>query len=330
MNIKLKKFFYRHKIISVIAILLIFAAIFFTIVDLSLYIPVKMEPNTTKSSFGATKSKVYVQKGKEDKVNNTLSFYKNILENNNNYIVDGFEITVFMSKDNRLIVAENDLLDSFTNCKVNPFSQKNAKISSKTVGELKQYNAAYFMGEKDGYPYRNIGIDLSYFRIITLDELIVYLNTQSVDWKKTFNLIINIGDKNNLNNIVSQLNTTLKDYNYAKNCVVVTKSDYLKSILENYPDLMRTASNSEVSDLYFKAAFGVKDIEVSYDILYVNAFNSGVNLARNRIVDYARYCDIPIIFKDISSIKKIQKTANLKPDGIAGILPKDIYLETIK
>ncbi|MFA7065116.1 MAG: hypothetical protein WC177_06500 [Bacilli bacterium] len=330
MKIKLKKFFYKHKIISITAVFLIFALLFFTALDLSTYIPMHMKNNQSINSFGSAKSKVYVQKTKEDIIDNTLSYYKNILENNNTYVVDGFEITVFLSKDNKLIVSQSSLLDDFTDCRENPFNQKNVSISSKTIGELKQYNAGYYLNAKDGYPYRKSGMDLSYYRIITLDELIVYLNTQSVDWKKPFNLIINIGDKNNLDGAITELSNVLSEYNHTKYSVVITKSNSMIKMLDRYPEIQRTASYIEVINFYYKAAFFINNPVISYDILYLEPYFCGINFCKDRFTNYAKYCNIPIVFKDVNTTKKIQRIALKKPDGIAGFSPKEIFLETIK
>lgn len=330
MKIILKKFFYKHKIISITAILLIIALLSFIALDLSIHIPVSIESNQTLSSFGSEKSKIYVQKSKEELTNNTLSYYKNILENNNSYVVDGFEITVYLSKDNKLILSQSALLDEFTDCRESPFNQKNATISSKTIGELKQYNAGYFINAKDGYPYRKNGVDLSYFRIITLDELIVYLFTQSVDWKKPFKLIINIGDKKNIDTAITELNAVLTKYNYTKYSVIVTKTNSMIKTLNRYPDLLRTASSSEILNFYYRSAFNVKTKETNYDVLYLTPYEFGINFCRERFVGYAKYSGIPIVFRNVNTNKKIEKIVEKKPDGIAGSLPKELYLESLK
>ncbi len=328
MYIKLRKFFYRHKVTTVTAVLLLLIVIFYaTIVAIS-YIKINAPSNITNNSFSASKTMVYVQKSESDRMDNTLMYYQNILQNNNSYSVDGFEIDLFISKDDKLVVSSYDKLDDISNSTLPPFSEKNVYISSKNIGELKQYNIAYNILVNGEYIYRKSDTDLTYARIITLDELLNYLKSQSVIWKKTFKLIINIDNKN-CERIIPTLNAVLSLYNYSDYCVIVAKSNTVKKLIE-YPLLKRTATPAETIAFFYSAALNIKNTNANYSLLYLKNWNYGINFGKKRFVSYANYLGVPLVYSNINTARKLNKVTSLAPNGISGSIPKEIYLSTLK
>lgn len=324
MLIKFKKLFYRHKAVTVVALLLIILLFLHITLALTSYITISAPNNITDNKFTAANTLLFVQKSPDERMNNTLMYYKNILEDNNSYSVDGFEVDVFISKDNKLVVSSYEKLDQISDATLPPFNQKNVLISAKNIGELKQYNIAYNIAVEGEYIYRNSQADLAYARVITLDELLNYLKSQSTIWKKTFKLIINIDGKNR-DRIISTLNALLSLYNYYDYCVIVPKTNADVKLIATFPQLKRTATTSETIRFFYSGAFNIKNTEVDYSLLYIDNGAYGINFAKKRYVSYASYIGVPLILSNANSLNKINSYASIAPSGISGSDAKEIY-----
>lgn len=334
MNIKLKKFYLHHKKTAVTLTVVISVILILVLLCLSTYIP---KTGTTDYSSEAALSNSYITEtalisahraGRNIAPENTMAAFKACFENNNEYSVDILEFDLHITKDKKLILLHDDTLDRTSDC-IDKFGEKNVRPENKTIGELKQYNMGYHFTVDDVYIYRGERADLTYCRIVTLNEVLDYLRAQESVWKKQFSYIIEIKNGGELGNEATDiLYDTLTSYGIKDRTIVGTfqgsVSDYIDSA---YPDLVRSAGIAEVIDFYFSCMFGVdlskKDIK--YSVLQIPYKDFVLNLGKKSIVDYAHKYGIAVQYWTINKEKDIRHLEKIGADAIITDDPRLAY-----
>lgn len=334
MNIRLRKFFLHHRKAAVALTAVISIILIFVLLCLSTYIP---RTEGTDYSSPAAQSNPYIvetalisahRAGRNIAPENTMAAFKACFENNNEYSVDILEFDLHITKDKKLILLHDDTLDRTSDC-VETFGEKDVRPENKTVGELKQYNMGYHFAIDGVYVYRGDRADLTYCRIVTLNEVLDYLRSQEAAWKKQFRYIIEIKNGGALGNEAADiLCRTLESYGLTERTVIGTfhgsVSDYID---ENYPQLIRSAGIAEVLGFYFSCMFGVdldkKDIK--YRVLQIPYRNFGINLGKKTIVDYAHKYGIAVQYWTINKEKDIRHLSEIGADAIITDDPRLAY-----
>lgn len=331
---KLKKFFLTHKplvwtLTAIVAIILIVVAL-----CLSTYIP---KVSDTDYSSDRCVANPYIvetslisahRAGRNLAPENTMAAFKACFENNNEYVVDILEFDLHITKDKRLILLHDETLDRTSDCN-EVFGEKNVKPEDKTLAELKQYNMGYHFTVNDEYIYRGENVDLSYCRIVSLEEVLDYLRTQESAWKKQFNYIIEIKNDGDLGNEAMQLlYETLQSYNLLNRTIVGTFNKSVSEYMDEHcPDVIRSAGIAEVLDFYFCCMFNVnldkKDIK--YKVLQIPYKDYVINLGKKAIIDYAHKYGIAVQYWTINDEKDIAALTEMGADAIITDDPKLAY-----
>lgn len=331
---KLKKFFIRHKVTAWTITAILAVILIFVLLCLSTYIP---KVSDTDYSSEACLNNPYIQStplisahraGRNLAPENTMAAFRACFENNNEYVVDILEFDLHITKDKRLILLHDETLDRTSDCK-EVFGEKNVKPQDKTLAELKQYNMGYNFTENGEYLYRGENADLTYCRIVSLEEVLDYLRVQENVWKKQFNYIIEIKNDGELGNEAMQiLYDTMIKYGILNRTVVGTFNKSVSEYMDAHcPDVIRSAGIAEVLDFYFSCMFNVdlSKKNVKYKVLQIPYKSHVINLGKKAIIDYAHKYGIAVQYWTINKAKDIQALTEMGADAIITDDPKLAY-----
>lgn len=331
---KLKKFFIRHKVTAWTITAILAVILIFVLLCLSTYIP--KAPDTDYSSE-ACLNNPYIQStplisahraGRNLAPENTMAAFRACFENNNEYVVDILEFDLHITKDKRLILLHDETLDRTSDCK-EVFGEKNVKPQDKTLSELKQYNMGYNFTENGEYLYRGENADLTYCRIVSLEEVLDYLRVQENVWKKQFNYIIEIKNDGELGNVAMQiLYDTMIEYGILNRTVVGTFNKSVSEYMDKHcPDVIRSAGIAEVLDFYFSCMFNVdlSKKNVKYKVLQIPYKSYVINLGKKAIIDYAHKYGIAVQYWTINKATDINALTEMGADAIITDDPKLAY-----
>ncbi len=322
---KLKKFFIAHKALAWTLTSILLLILLVVSLCLSTYIP--KGPSTDYSS-SACLSNPYIQQkplisahraGRNIAPENTMAAFKACMENNNEYSVDILEFDLHITKDKKLILLHDDTLDRTSDC-VEKYGEKKVRPENKTLSELKQYNMGYHFTVNGEYIYRASSANLDDCRIVTLEEVLEYLRTQEIVWKKQFNYIIEIKNDGELGNeAMAILYQTMHDFDIMQRTVVGTfnqsVSDYIDA---NCPDVIRSAGIGEVLEFYFSCMFDVdlSQKDIKYKVLQIPYRDYVLNLGKKAIIDYAHEYGIAVQYWTINDAKEIKELTAMGADAI--------------
>ncbi len=331
---KFKKFFIKHKITAWTITAILAVILVFVLLCLSTYIPKAAD---TDYSSEVCLNNAYIQStplisahraGRNLAPENTMAAFKECFENNNDYSVDILEFDLHITKDKRLILLHDETLDRTSDCK-EVFGEKDVKPQNKTLAELKQYNMGYHFSVNGEYIYRGTDADLTYCRIVSLEEVLDYLRVQESLWKKQFNYIIEIKNDGALGNESMQLlYETLISYDILDRTIVGTFNKSVSEYMDaNCPGVIRSAGIDEVLDFYFSCMFNVdfSKKNVKYKVLQIPYKTYVINLGKKAIIDYAHKYGLAVQYWTINNKKDIEALTAMGADAIITDDPKLAY-----
>lgn len=332
--IKFRKFCLHHKGLVITLTAIVAVVVIFVLMCVSTYIPKTAD---TDYSSEACRNNPYIvetalisahRAGRNIAPENTMAAFKACFENNNDYSVDILEFDLHITKDKKLILLHDETLDRTSDCR-EVYNENDVRPQDKTVAELKRYNMGYHFTVNNQYIYRGEAADLSYCRIVTLNEVLDYLRSQESVWKKQFNYIIEIKNDGDLGNEAADiLYDTLVSYRILDRTIVGTfngsVSDYLD---EKHPDIIRSAGIMEVLDFYFSCMFNVDLAKknVKYSVLQIPYKDFAINLGKKSIIDYAHKYGIAVQYWTINSEKDIRYLTSIGADAIISDDPRLTY-----
>lgn len=331
---KLKKFFIAHKAVAWTITAILSVIVIFVLLCLSTYIP---KTSDTDYSSEICKSNPYIKEkalisahraGRNIAPENTMSAFKACFENNNEYSVDILEFDLHITKDEKLILLHDDTLDRTSDCK-EVFGEKDVRPENKTLGELKQYNMGYNFTVNGEYIYRGEYADLTYCRIVSLEEVLDYLRAQESVWKKQFNYIIEIKNDGALGEKATDiLYRTLQNYGIIQRTIIGTFNKNVSDYIDAHcPDAIRSAGIAEVLDFYFCCMFNVdlSKKNVKYRVLQIPYRDYAINLGKKSIIDYAHKYGIAVQYWTINKAKDIKALTEMGADAIITDDPRLAY-----
>lgn len=335
MCIKFKKIYLKHKalVLTVTPIVLIIALI--VILCLSTYIP---KTSDTDYDSEVALSNKYItsntlisahRAGRTLAPENTISAFKKCFENNNSYKVDILEFDLHITADEKLILLHDDTIDRTSDCE-DVYNENNVRAEEKTYSQLLRYNMGYNFKVDGAYPYRESGVDLSDCRIVTLDEVLAYLETQVKDtWKTDLIYVIEIKNDGDLGRKATDiLYTTLCNYGILNRTIIGTFNGEISEYMdETYPLITRSAGISEVFQFYFDCMFGI-DLStkiLNYTVLQLPYNDYGFNLGKKSIIDYAHKYGIAVQYWTINDEDDIAYLNKIGADAIITDNPQLAY-----
>lgn len=326
---KLRKFYKRHKgltlaVTAIICIILILASVI-----LSTRIP---KVAGIDSYDGDNQ---YIRAGKKSLISasgtggaapeNTMAAFKYCMRNGA-YSVDMLELGLYLTGDNILVILSDDTLDGVSNA-AEFFKYKKVKASEKNFAELKSLNMAEYFRSADGnYPFKGLrGNEVSDdIKIVSLDEILLYMRAYTA-MRYTFK-IHNVGDKGK--KAADILYAKMREYNILdKSIASVSDGGVCKYIDNFYPGITRAASPGEVAGFYSALAFNVNlsKKDLGYGVLQIPYKRYGLNFGIKSLVDYAHSHGIAVQYTGVNDGKDIKHLLEIGADGIITGNPETAY-----
>ena len=257
---------------------------------------------------------------------------------NGEYSIDIVEMDLWMTKDGQLILLHDETLDRTTDS-LDVFGIENARPGDYTLEELGELNfAENFVAEDGSTPYKGLrGDDVPEdLRVVSLDRILDYL-TSNGDFKYIFEI------KNSGNEgikAMDRLVETVRDYDLAEKAMLTSfNEEVLRHLDENYSDLTRNASMSEVVKFYvdFLLNKDPGECDYPYDVLIITPrygvftgteengrLHGLLNLSSQGIINRAHECGMAIYYWTINDEPTMQKLIDRNADGIITDYPNRV------
>ncbi len=263
----------------------------------------------------------------------TMAAFKNCVEAEKagGYRVDIMEFDLHLTKDNVLVLMHDHKLDR-TSDSVEVFGKKRIEVKDKTLEELKQLNFGYnFVDQNGEYKYRKPDADLTDVRILTLDEVLTYLEqTAHPDGSLKYIIEIKDGGKTG-KKAMDMLYQAMKDYDIIDRTIVGTfKGEITKHIDKNYGDeVIRSASILEVLNFYYAFLWG-RNLDVDklgYRVLQIpmGIATAYFDFATEAFVDYAHTQGIAVQYWTINEPDDVKHLQSIGADCIMTDNPEMAY-----
>ncbi len=229
---------------------------------------------------------------------------------------EGIEITLHLTKDNKLVVFSGDLKD-YSNAHI--LYGEDASISTLTLEELRKVNLAYNFADSNGqmfYKTYNDEEHINLVNIISFDEMVNWFNSQRADMPLfAIKLDESISDssKEVIDEIYNCFNAIDCNDSYFICADSKNVADYIDS---TYPEMLRSATKKEAKAL-FRSCLMNKDADVSFEVVYQNC-DEGIfgKFSSEKFINYVNNENIALILKGAST-EEISALISYKVDGIA-------------
>lgn len=331
MYVFIRKLYAKHKALTLTVIPVVILVVLFALICLSTYIP---RTQNTDYTADTVKSNNFIREMPYLGINtskpasapaDTLAYFKAVFEKNNSYRAEALEINIHMTRDKKPVVLSADTLDEISDSKA-LYNEKNLKPEEKTYEQLKRYNLGYYYKDANGaYPYRATNADFGSVRIMSLVEVLSYLEINAKNaWKTDFLYIFRIRSEKTAEEAVGALYEAIISYNIINRSLIVADNNRTASVIDGkYPNLKRTATQSEAAEFYLDCVFNVNlaQRKPSYKALLFNQYEFVVNLGKKSIIDYAHKYGIAVIYKTINKTENIKLLSNRGADIIITVNP---------
>ncbi len=239
---------------------------------------------------------------------NTLMAFENIIENADTVDVDILEFDVQVTKDGELVLLHDLTLDGTSNA-AEVFGRSNIFVSSVTFEETQSLNMGENFKGDGSYPYRGLrGEDIPYnLRMVTCDRVIDYIEENCGDKEYKYVIEIkNIGISGR--RAVDKLYSIITERGLQDRIIWSTFAPDVSSyMVNNYPEISRTADAVEAIQFYFYYRMGwdLQDVKPTYIALQIpygeNAFDNIINLGNREMINYAHENNIALQYWTINN-----------------------------
>jgi len=271
--------------------------------------------------------------GAENSPENTMLAFKTAVRETG---VDIIETDLNLTKDGYLVYVHDEYIDRV--CNVNgdiPYSEalkicedeeKRHNVRDMTLEELRQYNFGYYYEDENGdRPYKDVkNLKRAGLQISTIDEVL-----QEFKDDKDLLFIIEIKDDGEEGKTACKIVwDTLEKYPEYKSRVVIGSEhgDVEAEIKENYPEIMRDASNPSAKEyvvtqlcgvnIFDTTSFTCLQIPTSYDV----GFDLG--LKNKSLIKRAHRRNIAVQYWTINDEENMRELTELGCDCIMTDNPK--------
>ena len=244
------------------------------------------------------------------------------------YVVDGFEFDLHITKDDVLVLLHDDELDRTSDSEL-VFGRKHVTAREMTYGELRRLNmAAKFTTDAGEMPYANLHGDAvpDELRIVRLEDALDALEVAG-----DFSYIIemkNGGEDGK--HAVDLLYRILSERNLVSKVAFGTfHGEVSRHVDEVYPDLVRGSYPSEVLEFYLASLFDRKDYHPRFRCLQIPfgipLESYGVNLGIARFINYAHAHNIAVQYWTVDREEDMDYLLSLHADCIMTNYPDRLY-----
>lgn len=256
---------------------------------------------------------------------NTMMAFEGCI-NSDTFKTDIFEFDLHITKDGELIILHDDTLDRTTDSE-EIFGVTGARPEDYTLAELKTLNfGECFTDDSGNTPYKGLrGDDVpDSLRAATLREVLEYLEANG-----GFKYIIEIKNKDRLGyEAAEKLHEVLSDMDLLDSAIIGTfNGEVTRYLDENFPDMLRSASISEVLRFYFDSLFGVNRGEgyYKYTALQIPANQFVIKLGTSKLTDYAHKNNIAVQYWTINDPEDMKLLKSINADCVMSDNPDLAY-----
>lgn len=260
----------------------------------------------------------------------TMAAFKQCMEEaeRENYVVDVLEFDLHLTKDGVLVLMHDHEIDRTSN--------GTGKICDKTLAELKEYNFGYNFVTEDGeYKYRKEGADLTNVRIVTLEEVLNYVENEARP-DKSMQYVIEIKDGDDQGKkAMNLLYRAMVKYDILDRTVFGTFKGEISKYVDECNEtsafeqpVVRSAGITEVLNFYFAFLWGRKldPAKLGYKVLQIPMGLRGMyDFATEAFVDYAHSLGIAVQYWTINEADDVALLQSVGADCIMTDNPKMAY-----
>lgn len=322
-----KKRFRKLKItVLVIAIIIIYGVLIPSTANKYLFGDEAQAGNVTNPYITEENALVSAHRsGKDIAPENTMAAFKHCIESED-FNVDIYEFDLHITKDGKLILLHDSTLDRTTNS-AEHFGEEGVKPSEKTYEELRELNFGENFDNAEGeYPYRGLrGDDIpDELRAVLLEDVLDYLEGNG-----DFQYIIEIKDAGeNGKKACDELYRILKEKDLLEDVVFGTfNPDVTAYADKHYPDMLRSASITEVLAFYFLCGYGI-DVDADffkYEALQIPSERAIIYLNTPRVINYAHKNNIAVQYWTINDADEVEYLNSIGADCIMSDAPDMAY-----
>ncbi|MCL2513894.1 MAG: hypothetical protein FWF08_08325 [Oscillospiraceae bacterium] len=247
---------------------------------------------------------------------NTLMAFKNCV-NSKDFVTDGFEFDLRLTKDNVIVVLHDATFDRTSNA-VEYFGKSKVHVHDYTYEELHELNMAEnYVDENGDTPYKGLrGDDIpNDLRIVTLGEVFNYLTSQG-----RYKYSIDVKEKGEKGKITADgFCGMIREYGLEEDVIAASfNGDINKYYDEKYPEIIRSAGIVEVVKFYFASLAGKKldPGKINYQLLQIPADQYLINLGTTKFLNYAHKYGIAVQYWTINDGDKMKALADKGADAI--------------
>lgn len=252
---------------------------------------------------------------------NTMMAFENCI-NAKDFRTDIFEFDLHITKDGALIILHDDTLDRTTDS-ATVFGVTDARPEDYTLEELKTLNFGAGFTDRDGKtPYKDLhGKDVpESLRVATLSEVLDYLEGNG-----GFRYVIEIKNGRELGFAAAdRLYAVLKEKKLLDKAVIGTFNGEITNYLdEKYPDLLRSASISEVLGFYVDSLLKINRPANYYKFtaLQIPANQFFIKLGTARLTNYAHKNGVAVQYWTINDADTMRYLKSINADCVMSDVP---------
>ena len=258
---------------------------------------------------------------------NTLMAFKNCVEDGS-FEIDIFEFDVHITADGQLVLLHDDTLDRTSNA-VEHFGHEYVRPSEYTYQELYELNMGEgFVTDSGETPYKGLrGEDIpDDLHIMRVQDVFSYLSGHG-----DYDYIIEIKDSGDLGYAsCDELYRQLEAFGLLDDAVIGTFNAEVTEYMEaNYPDMLRSASVSEVAGFFIDSLLGIdrEDGYYKFEALQIptSYYNGLIYLGSTRLINAAHEHNIAVQYWTINDAETVAELAAKGADAIMTDYPDMAY-----
>ena len=256
---------------------------------------------------------------------NTLMAFEGCVSSKD-FKTDIFEFDLHITKDGELILLHDDTLDRTTNSE-EVFGVTGARPENYTLAQLKQLNFGDgFVDDNGNTPYKGLNGSAvpASLHAVTLNEVLDLLEGSG-----GFRYIIEIKNRKELGFAAADaLYTILSTKKLLPKAIVGTFNGEITRYIDDcYPDMLRSASITEVIEFYVSSLLGLHTAPGYYRFtaLQIPANQFMIKLGTSKLTNYAHKNNIAVQYWTINDAEDITMLKEINADCIMSDVPDVAY-----
>jgi len=240
--------------------------------------------------------------------------------------VDAFELDLYLTLDNEIVIAPSNELDSFSDA-ANIYKE-NETISQLSLFDLKRLNIGYNFTSDDGtYPFREVDkTKADKLCLLSLEEVLKITEKDG-----NYLYLLNIRETEEAGKLLTdKLYSVLLDSELLDKSIVYTSDDSLSEYIDStYEDLPRGATQKEAFIAYIKSMTDDSNYLPKYVSVKVNfgdfKKSCGINYGTAKFINYCHKNNISVTYTTINEKKNMEYLNSIDADIVITDYPNMLF-----